>query len=233
VRVGHVAEAITAVDGTDATRQRVRATLRSALNDTVREGLIVVNPAALVRLPTGRRPKALVWTDERVQRWTAAVEHLASIADDDPGREQLEAAAQPPSAVMVWTPPQLGRFLDAVRRDRLYVLYHLVGYRGLRRGVVCGLEWSDLDLDLDLDCPRTPVGLPSPVSSCSWAGTSSRGRRSPTPAAGRSRWMRAPWRRCERIAVPSSPIGPRGVRRGSSPARCSPARTAPRYTRLR
>ena len=78
MRVGHVAEALSAVEGSDATRQRVRATLRSALNDAIREGLILVNPAALVKLPAGKRPKALVWTDERVQRWTAAVERLGS-----------------------------------------------------------------------------------------------------------------------------------------------------------
>jgi hypothetical protein len=41
----------------------VRATLRSALNDAIREGLITTNPAALVKLPPGKRPKAYVWTD--------------------------------------------------------------------------------------------------------------------------------------------------------------------------
>ena len=56
----------------------------------------MVNAAALVRLPAGKRPKALVWTDERVQRWGAAVERLEAVEADDPAREQLEAAAQPP-----------------------------------------------------------------------------------------------------------------------------------------
>ncbi len=111
VRIGHVAEAISGVEGSDATRQRVRATLRSALNDAIREGLIIVNPAALVKLPAGKRPKALFWTDERVERWTAAVERLEAADADDSAREQLEAAAQPPSAVMVWTPAQLGTFV--------------------------------------------------------------------------------------------------------------------------
>jgi integrase len=160
VRVGHVAEAIGAVEGTGATRQRVRATLRSALNDAIREGLIVVSAAALVRLPAGKRPKALVWTDERVQRWAAAVERLNALHGDDPARKQLEAAAQPPSPVMVWTPAQLGRFLDAAHDDRLYALWHLVAHRGLRRGEVCAVEWQDVDLnDGTLVVCRQPVQL--------------------------------------------------------------------------
>jgi len=47
-----------------------------------------------------------------VQRWEEAVERLAATRADDPARAPLEAAAQPPSAVMVWTPTQLGTFLD-------------------------------------------------------------------------------------------------------------------------
>lgn len=38
LRVAHVAEMLTEVHASDATRQRVRATLRSALSDAVREG---------------------------------------------------------------------------------------------------------------------------------------------------------------------------------------------------
>jgi hypothetical protein len=33
-----------------------------------------------------------------------------------------------------WTPQEAGRFLDGVVTDRLYALYHLAVYRGLRRG---------------------------------------------------------------------------------------------------
>ncbi|MFC5744729.1 hypothetical protein [Actinomadura rugatobispora] len=42
-----------------ATVNRIRSTLRSALNTALREGLIAENPAA-------RRPRAVVWTDARV-----------------------------------------------------------------------------------------------------------------------------------------------------------------------
>jgi integrase len=40
-----------------ATKQRIRATLRSALADAEREGLILSNAARLARLETGKRPK--------------------------------------------------------------------------------------------------------------------------------------------------------------------------------
>ena len=35
---------------------------------------------------------------------------------------------------MVWTPQQTGRFLDLVFKDRLYPLWPVIAYRGLRRG---------------------------------------------------------------------------------------------------
>ena len=146
LRVAHVAEMLAEAPGSDATRQRVRATLRSALNDAVREGLILINAAALVKLPSGKRPKALVWTAERVERWRAATARLATCPRRGPEREQLEEAAQPPSPCMVWGPAQLGAFLDAVTEDRLYALWHLIAHRGLRRGEACGVEWQDVDL---------------------------------------------------------------------------------------
>jgi integrase len=147
VRLVHVAECLAEVSSSDANRQRVRATLRAAFNDAIREGLILINPAALVKLPSGARPKGLVWTPARVQRWEEAVERLAATDADDPARALLETAAQPPSAVMVWTPAQLGTFLDAADRDLLYALFHLIAHRGLRRGESCGLAWTDVDLD--------------------------------------------------------------------------------------
>ncbi len=147
LRVAHVADALAQVTSSDANRQRVRATLRSALNDAVRQSLIVVNPAALVKLPSGKRPKALVWTAERVQRWQEATERLERSRPTDANRAQLEEAAQPPSAVMCWTPAQLGAFLDTATGDRLYALFHLIAHRGLRRGEACGVGWTDTDLD--------------------------------------------------------------------------------------
>ncbi|MFE6611582.1 tyrosine-type recombinase/integrase [Amycolatopsis sp. NPDC057786] len=112
----------------DATMQRYRATLRTALNAAIRDPRLPItfNPASYVELPSGRRPKALLWTPERVERW--------------------RRTGQKPSRVMVWTPEQTGRFLDHAVDHPYYVLLHLIAYRGLRRGEACGLPWWDVDL---------------------------------------------------------------------------------------
>ena len=47
---------------------------------------------------------------------------------------------------MVWSAAQCGAFLDFAEGDRLYPLYHLAAYWGLRRSELVGLEWADLDL---------------------------------------------------------------------------------------
>src|SRR5436305_946443 len=67
-----------------ATMHRIRATLRAALNAAIRQRLIDTNPAAHVELPPAKRPKPLVWTDERVK--------------------PRQATRDVPPPVMVWTP---------------------------------------------------------------------------------------------------------------------------------
>jgi integrase len=142
-----------------ATKQRIRATLRSALNQAIKqEGVITVNPAAFVELDSGKRPKAVMWTDEHVAAWT---ENRARRADVElelqAARERRDATGvarlvveldlldetERPSPVMVWTSEQTGLFLDFVFEHRLYSLFHLVAYRGLRRGEACGVRWID------------------------------------------------------------------------------------------
>lgn len=56
LRVEHVAEMLAEVQGGDATRQRVRATLRAALSDAMRQGLVTVNVASLVKAARGKAP---------------------------------------------------------------------------------------------------------------------------------------------------------------------------------
>lgn len=110
-----------------ATRQRIRSTLRAALNAAIARELITFNPASHVELESGKRPKAQLWTEERVRRW--------------------ELSGEKPSAVMVWTPEQLGRFLDEAEDHRLYALFHLIAFRGLRRGEAVGQNWTDVNLE--------------------------------------------------------------------------------------
>ncbi|WP_419996925.1 site-specific integrase [Streptomyces boninensis] len=120
-----------------ATRQSIRRTLRAALNAAIAQQHITFNPAAHVELASGKRPKPLLWTDERVKRW--------------------RATGEMPSPVMVWTPQQFGVFLDAAEGDRLYPYFHLVGTRGLRRGEGVGQEWVDTDLDAGLITPAKEI----------------------------------------------------------------------------
>jgi integrase len=108
-----------------ATMHRVRATLRRALNMAIREQLLVVNPARLVLLPHPRRNRPQPWSASRV----------AARCQD----------GQRPT-VSVWTPDQLARFLVFAHDDPLYALCWLAALRGLRRGELCALRWTDLDL---------------------------------------------------------------------------------------
>lgn len=110
-----------------ATKQRIRATLRTALNAAIKRQLITFNPASHVELESGKRPKAVLWSDQHVAHW----------------RE----AGEKPSAVMVWTPTQIGAFLDVAESDRLYAFFHLIAFRGLRRGEGVGQDWVNIDLD--------------------------------------------------------------------------------------
>ncbi|MBB4968908.1 site-specific integrase [Saccharothrix violaceirubra] len=110
-----------------APQHRLRATLRASLNDAIAQQIITFNRAAHVELDPAKRPKALVWTTERVEQW--------------------QRTGEKPSPVMVWTPDQTGDFLDLVHEDRLYARYHLIAFRGLRRGEACGLRWADVDLN--------------------------------------------------------------------------------------
>ena len=80
---------------TPATLHRIRATLRSALNAAIRDGLLRDNPARHVELPTPRRPQPQVWTDNRVDAWR---------------RGEVRPS------VVVWTAWQLAGFCDVVRR---------------------------------------------------------------------------------------------------------------------
>ncbi|MFV2180103.1 hypothetical protein ACFHW3_44200, partial [Actinomadura sp. LOL_011] len=91
-----------------------------------------------------------VWTDERITQWK---HDLAAHTQTMDARRKRQARLEPhkrigerinrldayigaprPSRVMVWTPVLTRRFLERARRHRLYAQYHLIAFRGLRRG---------------------------------------------------------------------------------------------------
>jgi integrase len=111
---------------TPATLNRIRATLRAALNAAVRRGVIGENAASRAELPRARRPRAVVWTPGRVEHWQRIGER---------------------PAVAVWTAAQTAQFLHSIKGHRLYAAYHLIALRGLRRGEAAGLRWRDVELD--------------------------------------------------------------------------------------
>jgi integrase len=105
--------------------RRIHDVVRAYLTQRARQEIIPRNPATHIELPSGKRPQALVWTPERVERWLRT------------GRR--------PSAVMIWTPEQTGLFLDFAAEDRHYALWHLIAFRGLRRGEAIGLDRSEIN----------------------------------------------------------------------------------------
>lgn len=121
-----------------ATKQRIRATLRAALNAAIARGLTTFNAASFVELESGKRPKAALWTPAHEERWRATGER--------------------PSRVMVWRPDQLAAFLDVAEPHRLYALFHLMAFRGLRRGEAVGQDWVNVNLDgQELTVARTII----------------------------------------------------------------------------
>jgi integrase len=109
-----------------STLERIRATLRSALSEAIRQGLIDTNPALKVRLSKPSRVRPVVWTSTREIAWR-------------------ETGIRP--AVAVWTRQHLATFLASVKHDPLFTLWWLVALTGLRRGEVAALRWTDIDLD--------------------------------------------------------------------------------------
>lgn len=111
-----------------ATMHRINDTLSSALSWAIKtQSLFTKNWAQLVELPSVTRPKPLVWTPERVEHW--------------------KRTGEKPGPVMVWTPALTGQFLDFVKDDWLYELWHTFVFLGPRRGEMAALPWTEVSTD--------------------------------------------------------------------------------------
>jgi integrase len=80
-------------------------------------------------------------------RWGYLVRNVAEAADPPAARTPEQK---------VWSPAELGTFLDHVRDDRLYALWLLVATTGMRRGELAGLRWVDIDFDHATVSPTIP-----------------------------------------------------------------------------
>ncbi len=111
-----------------ATMHRINDTLSSALTWGIkREQAFAKNWSQLVELPSVTRPKPIVWTPERVEHW--------------------KRTGEKPGPVLVWTPKLTGEFLDFVKDDWLYELWHSFIFLGPRRGEMAAVPWREVSID--------------------------------------------------------------------------------------
>ena len=61
----------------------------------------------------------------------------------DPPRKKGDGTKE----MKTWTKEQLKAFLESVKDDRLYALWHVISMTGMRRGEALGLRWTDVDLE--------------------------------------------------------------------------------------
>ena len=130
-----------------ATKQRIRATLRSAITSYMKQhpGVLDINPAALVDLPPDRPPRPLVWTAERTRACQHDFQARLAATRARPGHKRADpvavyVATPRPSPVMVWTPVQTAVFLRrAAPQD------HRISENAQVRGITVGRAARDLN----------------------------------------------------------------------------------------
>lgn len=153
--------------------RRLYAVLHAALAAAV-PSKIMLNPCDGVTLPRARKTRPLPWTVGREAAFLTALGKLTAQASAGRKLTTVESQrlwASPalrPSPVMVWMPAHTGAFLDSIGNERLYPLFCLAAYCGLRRGEILGLTWPEVDLDQgtahvretgDGDDPKSEAGI--------------------------------------------------------------------------
>jgi integrase len=154
---------------TPARITREFAVIRAALNAAV-PGRILLNPCDGVVLPKVRKVRPLAWTPQREAAFSAALRKRmrveSSERDLSTAEKQAIWAARDlrPCPVMVWLPVHTGCFLDAIASERLFALFCVAAYCGLRRDELIGLSWAEVDLDQGAAYVRETGGGDGPKS---------------------------------------------------------------------
>ena len=148
---------------------RAFAVLRAAMNAAV-PGKIMISPCAGVELPRAAKGRPLAWTGQREAAFRAALDKRMRDTSADCEltairRQEMWAAPDlRPCRVMVWLPSHTGKFLDSIDGERLFALFCLVAYCGLRRDEAVGLTWAEVDLDQGAAHVRETGGGDGPKS---------------------------------------------------------------------
>ena len=148
---------------------RAFAVLRAAMNAAV-PGKIMISPCAGVELPRAAKVRPLAWTGQREAAFRAALDKRMRDTSADCEltairRQEMWAAPDlRPCRVMVWLPSHTGKFLDSIDGERLFALFCLVAYCGLRRDEAVGLTWAEVDLDQGAAHVRETGGGDGPKS---------------------------------------------------------------------
>jgi integrase len=123
---------------------RMFAPFRAAMRKAV-PALLSVSPCDGVELPRARKPSPLAWTPAREDAFWAALDKR--VLNGSTRQAAWSAGELRPSPVMVWMPAHTGRFLEQIAGERLFALFCLTAFCGLRRDEVIGLAWPEVDLD--------------------------------------------------------------------------------------
>ena len=137
LRADHIAQMFETIRGWNASigQQRAEGRALIVLEGDVRKVPQVVGNATMHRVYATLRGALNAAVKQRLIQWNPCAGVELPPEEREPGE--------------VWSPEQVGAFLDATASHRLHLLWRLMLLRGMRRGE-CWRYWSDVDFDSGL-----------------------------------------------------------------------------------